>query len=442
MEKSNNLNVREGTDGNHGAGSSGASCDGIPKVSNSSHLVSPTTTINMLRGLNNVDVAATFRFPLTTVGDLDVLLKDIEAGKHDELLYGMNNDKGMAFMDALGAICNSIQAENTNADVIPCKVSHVDDSIIIDTLVAENINVDEFTIVQSISIQDNPSSYIAAAGGPRPKPSITGWSKLDPSISNANFRSLFLKNLCEGVNVSIPRKVVKTVKIHDVPIQVFLEDGLSIIETQIEDVLKDSLTIGFPLIEDTRFTIEIVSIPNTIVNLNVPTPAVEMTNDGFQTVGKKKKKGKSKSTNGGETGGHSNQPAKAPITFTNEGKITMSNSYAALEDESNKDVENIYDESAKLIHSKIGCGYGGNVVLVGELVRELVVVELVVGELVRELVVGELVVGELVVGELGGELDGELVRELVREILGELVRELVGELVGELVVGPVAMEDW
>ncbi|GJX54307.1 hypothetical protein Tco_0282676 [Tanacetum coccineum] len=153
------------------------------------------------------------------------------------------------------------------------------------------------------------------------------------------------------------------------------------------DVLKKSLTIGVPLIEDTGFTIETVSIPITVVTPNVPTPTVEMTNDEFQTVGKKKKKGKSKSTNGGQFGGHSvkqnvryepkattsapkkgatnlgntsksssmkNQPPKATITSTKEGKITMSNSYAALEEESDEDVENVYDESANLFHSKTG----------------------------------------------------------------------------------------
>ncbi|GJS81121.1 hypothetical protein Tco_0747662 [Tanacetum coccineum] len=38
--------------------------------------------------------------------------------------------------------------------------------------------------------------------------------------------------------------------------------------------------------------------------LFLPTPIVEMTNDGFQIVGKKKKKGKSKSINGSQIGGH------------------------------------------------------------------------------------------------------------------------------------------
>ncbi|GJZ32711.1 hypothetical protein Tco_0578147 [Tanacetum coccineum] len=47
MKKSDNLNVREGTVGNQGADASGASCDGTPKASKSSPLVSRAATINM-----------------------------------------------------------------------------------------------------------------------------------------------------------------------------------------------------------------------------------------------------------------------------------------------------------------------------------------------------------------------------------------------------------
>nr|GFD55949.1 hypothetical protein [Tanacetum cinerariifolium] len=39
-------------------------------VSNSSPLVSPSTTINVPRELNSINVAATFGVPLSTVGDL------------------------------------------------------------------------------------------------------------------------------------------------------------------------------------------------------------------------------------------------------------------------------------------------------------------------------------------------------------------------------------
>ncbi|GKD83561.1 hypothetical protein Tco_1350400, partial [Tanacetum coccineum] len=92
-----------------------------------------------------------------------------EAGKHDELLSGMTNDERMTIMDALGIICNSIKDDNTNADEIPCKVSHIDNSTIIDACVAENLNVDESTmpsdlIVQSVDINTKSTSYARAVG--------------------------------------------------------------------------------------------------------------------------------------------------------------------------------------------------------------------------------------------------------------------------------------
>ncbi|GJZ69706.1 zinc knuckle CX2CX4HX4C containing protein [Tanacetum coccineum] len=220
----------------HGAFASNASCGGSLKASDSSPLVSPTAIFNMSRGQFNVDVAATFGVSLINVGDLDVLIKDIEAGNHEELLSGMTNNMHEAAMDAL-----------------------------------------------SVSIQDKPGSYIVAAGGSRPKPSAAGGSKLDLSISKAKFRSLFLENLCEGVYVSIPRKVVEReeltripiwVKIHDVPIQVLSEDGLSIIASQIgKPIMLDSYTSSMSGGE--------VSIPITVVTPVVLAPIVEMTNDGF-----------------------------------------------------------------------------------------------------------------------------------------------------------------
>ncbi|GKE89167.1 zinc knuckle CX2CX4HX4C containing protein, partial [Tanacetum coccineum] len=199
-------NMREGTATRVNLEESGATCDGSPKVSNSSHLVSPTVTINMLRGLYSVDVAATFRVPLTTVGDLHMLIKGIEAGKHDELLYDMTNDERIAIMDALGGICNSIHVENTNVDVIPCMVSHIDDSTIVDALVAENLNVDKSTmpsdlIVQSVGINTKLTSYARAVGA----------SAKDQPKVNSNFRPLVADPIFNGVNISIPHKVVEKV---------------------------------------------------------------------------------------------------------------------------------------------------------------------------------------------------------------------------------------
>ncbi|GJW46208.1 zinc knuckle CX2CX4HX4C containing protein [Tanacetum coccineum] len=99
--------------------------------------------------------------PLTTVDDLQKLINDIDAGKHDELLSKLTNKDRMEILEALGSICNSIKVDRNNADVIPCKVSYADDSI--------NLNVDESTIpsdpiVQSVDINKS-TSYAGVAGG-------------------------------------------------------------------------------------------------------------------------------------------------------------------------------------------------------------------------------------------------------------------------------------
>ncbi|GKC95670.1 hypothetical protein Tco_1161112 [Tanacetum coccineum] len=95
--------------------------------------------------------------------------------------------------------------------------------------------------------------------------------------------------------------------------------------------------------------------PHIVATSNVVTSTVEKTNDGFQTVGKKKKrKGKSKSTNGGQFAGPSVKPnvryeSKATINY--KYNIATSNSYSALNDEEEdeeEDVENVYDETANL----------------------------------------------------------------------------------------------
>ncbi|GJT85211.1 zinc knuckle CX2CX4HX4C containing protein [Tanacetum coccineum] len=188
------------------------------------------------------------------------------------------------------------------------------------------------------------------------------------------------------------------VKIHDVPIQVFSEDGLSIIASQIgkpimldsytssmcieswgrssfarclieinaNDILKESLTMGVPLLDD--HCPKKVSVSPTVFTPTVITPNVENTNDGFQTVGKKKKKGKSKSTNGGQSvkGAVRINLLRLFFPSSKEDNITMSNSYAALDEESDEDVKNVYDESANLFHgSKSGGSSSSFTVVVG-----------------------------------------------------------------------------
>ncbi|GJT91012.1 zinc knuckle CX2CX4HX4C containing protein [Tanacetum coccineum] len=79
------------------------------------------------------------------VGDLQKLINDIDAGKHGELLSELTNEDCMETLEALGSICNSIKVDCNNADVNPCKVSYVDDSI--------NLNVNESTIPSDPIVQ-------------------------------------------------------------------------------------------------------------------------------------------------------------------------------------------------------------------------------------------------------------------------------------------------
>ncbi|GKC42313.1 hypothetical protein Tco_1060035 [Tanacetum coccineum] len=129
------------------------------------------------------------------LGDLQKLINDIDAGKHDELLSELTNEDRMETLEALGSICNSIKVDCNNANVIPYKVSYADDSI--------NLNVDESTIpsdpiVQSVDINKS-TSYAGVAGGS---------AKDQPNV-NSNFRTLVADPLFDGVNISIPRKVVE-----------------------------------------------------------------------------------------------------------------------------------------------------------------------------------------------------------------------------------------
>nr|GEX86641.1 zinc knuckle CX2CX4HX4C [Tanacetum cinerariifolium] len=184
---------------------------------------------------------------------------------------------------------------------------------------------------------------------------------------------------------------------------------------QLKADLVDVITIGIPSLTGDDFTKETIHVeyewrplrcdecksfshvhdhcPKKVVNppivttSNVAAPTVEKFNDDFQTVGKKKKrKGKFKSTNGGQFVGSSvkqtlryepkantSTPKKGAInvsnlsksssmlkiadTFSKKDNFTTSNSFYALNDEEEDDeeVENVYDESANLYpHTKTG----------------------------------------------------------------------------------------
>ncbi|GJT86801.1 zinc knuckle CX2CX4HX4C containing protein [Tanacetum coccineum] len=193
--------------------------DGSLKVSNSSHLVSLTATINMPRGLYYVDVAATFGVPLTTVGDLHLLIKSIEVGKHDELLFRMTNDECMAIMDALGA----------------------------------------------------------------------GASAKDQPKVNSNFRLLVADLVFDGVNISIPHKVVKKVDLVDVV-------TIGIPSLSRDDFIKKTIRVEYewrpPRCDICKIFGHVhdhcpknLASPPIVVTSNVVTPTVEKTSDGLKNGG-------------------------------------------------------------------------------------------------------------------------------------------------------------
>ncbi|GJV80330.1 copia protein [Tanacetum coccineum] len=300
MEKKDGLNMKVGIATRVNLEESGAKCDVSPKLCNSSHLVSPTTTINMPRGLYNIDVAPTFRVPLTTI-------------------------------DALGVICNSIKVDNTNADVIPCK---------------------------AVDINTMSTSYARAAGvSAKDQPKVnSNFRPLvdDPIFDGVNIFIPYKVVKKAGLEAILEGGPWLIRKLHDVRIQVFEEDGISLIATFIgkpvtlysytssmcndswgrssfaqclikvnsEADLVDIATIDIPLLTGDDFTKETIRVkyewrpprcdlckifghvhdhcPNKVVcppivtTSNVVTPTIEKTNNGFQTMSKKKKR-KSKS---------------------------------------------------------------------------------------------------------------------------------------------------
>ncbi|GKD37247.1 zinc knuckle CX2CX4HX4C containing protein [Tanacetum coccineum] len=400
-----------------GGGASGAACDGSTKMSNSSPLVSPTATISMPRGLYSIDVAATFGVPLTTVGDLHMLIKGIEAGKHDELLSAMTNDERMEIMDAL------------------------DDSTIVDAHVAENLNVNESTMPMADPVFAGVNISI-----PRKvvKKEQLGETWAERIMMNTKGFFLFkfdsrasLEAVLEGgpwlirnssiiINKwSMDTRLLKEeltripiwVKLHNVPIQVFEEYGISLIATFIrkpvmldsyissmcndswgrssfarclikvnsEADLVDVVTIGIPSLTGDGFTKETIRVkyewkppkcdickifghvhdhcPNKVVSppivttSNVVTPIVEKTNDGFQTeTTSEPKKG---ATNVGNPSTLSSM-LKTTSTSSKKYIIPTSNSYSALnaeEEEEEEDVENMYDEIGNLFTKTDGSSY-------------------------------------------------------------------------------------
>ncbi|GKC82884.1 zinc knuckle CX2CX4HX4C containing protein [Tanacetum coccineum] len=284
-------------------------------------------------------------------------------------IFGMTSEKRKAVMDAIFAMWDAFVDANPSGT---CASSLVNSSSLRSMAkdtpnLVDTMHIDESPIFLSVSIQEKPSSYVGAAGGSKPEPRLEDVLENGPWMIHNS--PIILKKwsmdtyLCKEELTRIP----VWVKIHDVHIQVFLEDRLRSIASQ----------IGVLLIKGSGFTIETINIkyewkpprcdlckifghvydncPNKVsIHPIVDTPIIEK--PMMDSKRWEKKKGKSKSTNGGQFGGHSfkqdvryepkatagvpkkgatkkNLPLKAIVPPTKECNISMSNSYAALDDE-------------------------------------------------------------------------------------------------------------
>nr|GEV35054.1 hypothetical protein [Tanacetum cinerariifolium] len=360
---------------------------------------------------NVLNIAEIFGVLFKTFTDIKDLMNGIEMGKHEAIWSGMTKERRKDVMDSMYTTWKRLTKENLSV------ASNVGNTTM-DTSNDDTLHVDP--IVHYVIIQEKPRSYVG----------VVYASKVEPSKSKANFRSLSFENLCEGAKFSIHRKVVKTVTtrfantlygyiigledvlengpwmIHNSPIIMkkwtmnthLCKEELPVfrcgsrfmmfqysfawclIKINANDVLNESLTMGVPLVDVSGFTIETISI-----KYEWKPPHCDLckisghVQDHFPkkvSASLTKKKGKSKSTNGGQSvkqtvrykpkeitsvpkkrvfnlGNMSkamskNQPPKVIVPSSKEDNITMSNSYVSLDEESDEDVENVYDESANL----------------------------------------------------------------------------------------------
>ncbi|GJT11831.1 zinc knuckle CX2CX4HX4C containing protein [Tanacetum coccineum] len=381
-------------------------------------------------------ISELFGVSLKTYKDFEDFINNIELGKCKVWLE-LSKEKRQKVSDTFCAMFKAFKAENLD-DSIHIKVSP------------------RYPIVQSVDINTKSTTYAGAAGA--------STKELPRVISN--FRPLLVDPVFDGVNISIPCKVVekvstcfehtlygyfigkrmafpvveyyarnnwakhglKRIRMNNKGFFFFkfdsragleavlegdprmIQDGISLIATFIGKPtdLVNVVTIGVPSLTEDDFTKETIHVeyewrpprcdlckifghvyddfpkrvasPLIVITSNVITPTVEKSNDGFQTVGKnKKRKGKSKSTNGGQFVGPSVKPnvryepkaitsapkkgatnvgnasksstmSKTIGTSSKNDNIITSNSYSALNEEKDEeeDVKNVYDETDNL----------------------------------------------------------------------------------------------
>nr|GEW04315.1 hypothetical protein [Tanacetum cinerariifolium] len=218
-------------------------------------------------------------------------------------------------------------------------------------------------IVQSVDINPTPTSYAGAVGA-----SIIGQYKF-----NFNFRTLVVETIFDGLNISIPRKVVENSSF-----------ARCLIEVNSEADLMEVVTIGIPSLTGEDFTKESIHVEYEWKPPRCDTCMIfgHVQDQCPKRVKKMKSKPKcnnvvqftgpsvkhhfryepkvapSAPKNGATFVGDTSPKLKAIGISSKEGNVSTSNSYYALEnDDEEKEghIEIVYDESTNLFpHSKAG----------------------------------------------------------------------------------------
>ncbi|GKC50616.1 zinc knuckle CX2CX4HX4C containing protein [Tanacetum coccineum] len=150
-------------------------------------------------------IGSMLRVYITSQNDLKVLMAKINVGVYDEVIYGLTPDENKATFDAMMALWDKFPIVDPNADTSPASNAEVNDVSTINHHVHGLSYLTAATTKsildpQATAVNEAPVLYAGAAGG------VTSI----PIKGKANFCYVKSNNVCEGVDLSIPMKVVQT----------------------------------------------------------------------------------------------------------------------------------------------------------------------------------------------------------------------------------------
>ncbi|PWA89322.1 ATPase, F1/V1/A1 complex, alpha/beta subunit, Zinc knuckle CX2CX4HX4C [Artemisia annua] len=232
----------------------------------------------------------------------------------------------------------------------------------------------ESPVVQAVDINANAPSYAGVTRMAFPVVEYyarNNWAKHSLKRIMMNSKGFFFFKFdtqagLEAVESGRIDSHPSMVKLHDVPIQVFEEDGISLIATFIgkpcmldsytSSMCKDSWGRGSfaRCLIEVSSEAELVELLGRVVSPpvvpHVITPTAVLNHDGFQTFRYVPKAATSEPKKGATTMGNASKSSsilKSTGNSSKEGNITTSNLYSALVNDE-EHVENVYDESANL----------------------------------------------------------------------------------------------